>query len=155
MNISLKGTFSRTKMIWLTLFCKGNKLSAQGCGVILKAAVSSLHPSTFGREMQLGRCIVFLRTQVDRITSNSEGCVAENGLFSSGHRDNHLFGQFYWNFQRFSVGWYMLVLAFYPPQPPILASVFLQILMFQSFTSFVAEAKCPTQATALECFGSQ
>lgn len=46
-NISLQWTFSRTKLIWLALFGKGHRLSAKGYGVTLKAAVSSLHPSTF------------------------------------------------------------------------------------------------------------
>ena len=55
--------------------------------------------------MKLGRCIVFLRAQVDRITSNSEGCLAEDCPFSSGHGDNHFRG-ISMNVQRFSVGWY-------------------------------------------------
>ena len=154
-NISLQWTFSRTKLIWLALFGKGHRLSAKGYGVTLKAAVSSLHPSTFlARKWNLADALC---SCAHRLTGSHR--IAKAAWLKIFHSVvatvTIIFGEFQW---MSSVSVLVGIGLLSTTTTDIGFSMFQSSCWFSCwhmFTPFMVEAKCPTQATALECFGSQ
>ena len=123
-NISLQWTFSRTKLIWLALFGKGHRLSAKGYGVTLKAAVSSLHPSTFlARKWNLADALC---SCAHRLTGSHR--IAKAAWLKIVHSVVATVTIIFGNFNECPAFQCWLVLAFYPPPPPILVSACFSLL---------------------------